>query len=76
MKMSKGPEEVLRALTSGDPEQLREAMQFQRESFRAVFGCYPEEVTVTSCNGLCGRDNEYHVVRPHPDCPLHGLERS
>ena len=28
---------------SGDPEQIREALEFQRESFRAKFGCYPEE---------------------------------
>ena len=70
MKLSKGPEEVLRALASGGPEQLREALEFQRESFRAKFGVYPEEGIVTSCNGLCDYD-EYH-----PDCPLHGLERS
>ena len=68
MKLSKGPEEVLRALASGDPEQLREALEFQRESFRAKFGVYPEEGIVISCNGLCKYD-EYH-----PHCPLHGLE--
>jgi hypothetical protein len=75
MKMSKGPEEVLRALASGDPEQLREALEFQRESFRARFGVYPEEGIVTRCNGLCD-DDENHVLRPHPDCPIHGLEGS
>lgn len=46
MKLDKGPQEVLRALRSGDPEQLREALAFQRESFRAKYGCYPEECEV------------------------------
>jgi hypothetical protein len=43
--MDKGPEEVLRALLSGDPEQVQEALEFMRESFRAKFGCYPEDLT-------------------------------
>lgn len=46
MKIDKGPSEVLRALFSDDPEQLREAIEFQRESFRAKFGCYPEECEI------------------------------
>lgn len=46
MKIEKGPTEVLRALLSGDPDQLAEALEFQRESFRAQFGCYPEEMEV------------------------------
>lgn len=44
MKIDKGPFEVLRALASGDEEQIREAQEFQRESFRAKIGCYPEEL--------------------------------
>jgi len=44
MKLDKGPAEYLRALASGDPEKIAEAMEFQRESFRARFGCYPEEL--------------------------------
>ena len=44
MKMDKGPEEVMMALLSGDEEQIKEALAFQRESFRAKFGCYPEEL--------------------------------
>lgn len=44
IKVDKGPAEVLRALASGNPEQIKEAMDFQRESFRAQFGCYPEEL--------------------------------
>jgi hypothetical protein len=44
MKFDKGPEEVIRALLSGDPEQVKEAQEFMRESFRAKFGCYPEEL--------------------------------
>jgi hypothetical protein len=43
LKLDKGPEEVLRALLSGDPVQVQEALEFQREAFRAKFGCYPEE---------------------------------
>ena len=43
-KLDKGPEVVLQALLSGDPEQIAEALAFQRESFKAQFGCYPEEV--------------------------------
>lgn len=35
---------MLRALAGGDPEAIREAMEFQRESFRAKFGCYPEDL--------------------------------
>jgi len=46
-RMDKGPQEVLRALLSGDQDQVREALEFQRESFRAKFGCYPEECNVT-----------------------------
>lgn len=46
LKIEKGPAEVLRALLSGDPDQVTEALQFQRESFRAQFGCYPEELEV------------------------------
>jgi hypothetical protein len=46
LRIEKGPAEVLRALLSGDPDQLAEAMEFQRESFRAEFGCYPEEMEV------------------------------
>lgn len=44
IRMDKGPAEMLRALRSGDPDQLREARHFQRESFRAGIGCYPEEL--------------------------------
>jgi hypothetical protein len=35
----------MRALASDDPEQIAEALEFQREAFRAHFGCYPEEMT-------------------------------
>lgn len=45
-RIEKGPAEVLRALLSGDPNQVAEALEFQRESFRAQFGCYPEEMEV------------------------------
>lgn len=44
MKLDKGPAEVLRALKSGDKEQLAEALVFQRESFKAEYGMYPEEM--------------------------------
>ena len=45
MKMDKGPQEVLRALREGmTEEEYREVVTFQRESFRARFGCYPEEL--------------------------------
>jgi hypothetical protein len=43
-RFDKGPSEVLRALSTGG--DLREALDFQRESFRAEFGCYPEECEV------------------------------
>jgi len=46
LRIEKGPAEVLRALLSGDPEQVAEALEFQRESFRAEFGCYPEEMEI------------------------------
>lgn len=44
VKIEKGPEEVLKALLSGDPVQLEEALAFQRESFKAKFGIYPEDI--------------------------------
>jgi hypothetical protein len=44
MKIDKGPEEYLLALASKDPERIKEAEEFQRESFRAKFGLYPEEM--------------------------------
>ena len=43
-RMYKGPSEVLRALSSGDRLKLAEALTFQRESFKAAFGCYPEDL--------------------------------
>jgi hypothetical protein len=46
LRIEKGPAEVLRALLSGDPDQLAEALEFQREWSRAEFGCYPEEMEV------------------------------
>jgi hypothetical protein len=45
-KLDKGPEVVLQALLSGDPEQVAEALAFQRKSFKAKFGCYPEELVL------------------------------
>jgi hypothetical protein len=51
-RFEKGPAEVLRALLSGDPEQVRAAQDFQRESFRARFGCYPEECEVVPYEDL------------------------
>lgn len=59
IKMDKGPQEVMRALLSCDPEQFAEAADFQRESFRARLGCYPEKMV--------------EVFDPYPDCsdPLH-----
>ncbi len=44
VKLEKGPEEVLKALLSKDPEKIAEALAFQRESFRAKFGIYPEDI--------------------------------
>lgn len=44
MKMDKGPQEVIRALLSGNEEELKESLAFQRESFKARYGCYPEEL--------------------------------
>jgi hypothetical protein len=49
VKLDKGPAEYLRALASGDPEKIAEAKEFQRESFRAKFGCYPEELKECTC---------------------------
>lgn len=50
VKLSKGPAEYLRALATGDPQLIAEALEFQRESFRAQVGCYPEElVEVHEC---------------------------
>ena len=43
-EMDKGPAEVLRALAFGSEAERAEALEFQRESFRAKFGCYPEEL--------------------------------
>lgn len=47
-RIEKGPAEVLRALETGEPS-LDEALEFQRESFCAKFGCYPEEGILEDC---------------------------
>lgn len=44
IRLDKGPSEVLRALASGDAVRVAEAVGFQRESFRAGVGCWPEEL--------------------------------
>jgi len=44
--IERGPAEVLRALLSDDPVELQDAINFQRESFRARYGCYPEECEI------------------------------
>lgn len=54
VRMSKGPLEYLRALKTGDPELIAEALKFQRESFRAQVGCYPEELTCDNCGQAFG----------------------
>jgi hypothetical protein len=63
LRLAKGPAEVLRALASGDPDRLREALAFQRESFRATFGLYPEECKIMYLCDTCG---EYHDTPEHP----------
>lgn len=50
MKLAKGPQTVLQALVSGDPAALEEALQFQRESFKAALGCFPEELVHERCD--------------------------
>ena len=44
IRFDKGPQEVLRALFTGTPEQRQEALEFQWESFHARYGCYPNEL--------------------------------
>lgn len=43
LRIGDGPWAVLAALAAGDPVKLAEARAAQREHFRAVFGCYPED---------------------------------
>lgn len=43
-KFDKGASEVMRALATGEAGSLEEALEFQREAFKAQFGCYPEEL--------------------------------
>lgn len=43
--VDKGPEDVLRALLSGNEEEARAALEFMREAFRERFGRDPEELT-------------------------------
>lgn len=45
VRLDKGASEVLRALASGNPAAVAEAVGFQRETFRAATGCFPEQVT-------------------------------
>ena len=54
VKISKGPMVYLEALATGDPELITEALEFQRESFRAQVGCYPEELRCAECKQLIG----------------------
>lgn len=51
-RFAKGPQEVLRAVRSADPADLTEALDFQRESFRAALGCYPEQCEVVAYEDL------------------------
>lgn len=62
-KIEKGPAEVLRALLSGDPDQVAEALEFQRESFQAQFGCYPEETEKVTGPGITEK------CTPEEPCP-------
>jgi hypothetical protein len=59
VKFSKGPMVYLEALATGDPELIAEALEFQRESFRAQVGCYPEELRYAECK---------HLI---DECPCH-----
>jgi hypothetical protein len=43
-RFDKGPAEVMRALTGDDPDAVRDALAFQRESFRAKYGVYPDDL--------------------------------
>ena len=45
VRLDKGASEVLRALASGDPAAVAEAVGFQRGTFHAAVGCFPEEMT-------------------------------
>lgn len=63
VKIEKGPLEYLRALATGNPVLIAEALEFQRESFRAQVGCYPEELRCMECRQLidncpCRHDDE------------------
>lgn len=58
MRFEKGPEQVLRALASDDPERLELALQDQRESFRGRFGGYPEELAAA------GGPDDLEYLRP------------
>lgn len=67
-RMDKGPLEMLRALRSGDPEAIAEAKEFQRESFRAQFGCYPDELVLGDvCDCGCGSQETFFPDRTGDD---------
>lgn len=66
-KLAKGPAEVMRALLSDDPDQVKEAAAFQRESFRAAFGCYPEQCQVVAVEDMTVE--EVRALGGHPDRP-------
>lgn len=44
VRIDKGAYEVLASLFGDDPEERQAALEFQRETFRARFGCGPEEM--------------------------------
>lgn len=69
-RLDKGPAEVLRALATGDKDQIREAIVFQRESFRAAYGCYPEECEVIDWDDP--RHPDHPNYRPGRDGELDG----
>lgn len=71
-RLARGPAEVLRAITSADLSvTLEDALEFQRESFHAALGCYPEELVEVcpACGGngtaelpyAAGCSSEWHL---------------
>lgn len=71
VKFGKGPEVYLQAFASGDPEQITEAKNFQREWFKAEFGVYPEEIVWKTmkcflCRNEFGPDEPAERINPWP----------
>lgn len=62
----RGAEEVMAALAGQGHAALDEAIAFNRETFKARFGCYPEECTVVEWGSPCRHCGDHTDIDDDP----------